>query len=349
MKKMIVFSTALFLSILSNATIHYVNNTPGQDADFTSLPAAITAATAGDTIYVQPSLTSYGDITINKQLFIIGAGHKPEFSAYSSTVGGITFVSGSDGTFLKSLKSAGIFGAMWNTSNNVVVSGCLVIAQNPTSFNQGTWNNWTFEGNIFSSQTNGINLGSFGSNMIFRNNIFHTFAGSNIVGYCQPGYLFENNIFMCTDNSNFNAALSNSNGVILRNNIFYTTTSTGNNVANGCSSCTWENNVTYNPNLEFTDLPGTGNLDNTNPDFVSVPLLNIAFDYSKDYHLNPTSPLVNAATDGGDIGIYGGIYNFRKEGFDNTLPRIKSVTVLSATSPPGGVLQINLKAAAAGN
>jgi hypothetical protein len=349
MKKLLVLSIALFVACVSHGTIHIVNNTVGQDADFNSLSAAITAATAGDSIYVQPSATTYGDIVINKQLFILGAGHNPEFSNYASTLGVVTFQSGSSGTILKGFAIFMLVGTIYNTSNDVVISGCWVNAQNPTYFSQGTWNNWTFEGNIFMSQSNGINLSSLGSNIVFRNNILHTFGGSNIVGYCSPGFVFENNIFMCTDNTNFNAALNLSNGVVLRNNIFYTTTTTGTNVANSCNSCTWENNVTYNPNLEFTDLPGTNNLNNTNPDFINVPLLNISFSYAKDYHLNTGSPLIGTASDGGDIGLYGGIYEFRMEGIDNTLPRIINVTPLTATAPPGGVLQVNLKAAAAGN
>ncbi len=349
MKKIIALSTAILVALISNATIHIVNNTIGQDADFTSIVSAVSAATAGDTLYIQPSATTYGDVSINKQLFILGAGHNPEFSIYASTLGVVTFQSGSSGTILKGCAIYMLFGTIYNTSNDVIVSGCWISAQNPTNFSQGTWNNWTFEGNIFTSQSNGINMSSFGSNIVFRNNILHTFAGGQIFSNSSNNQLFENNIFMCTDNTTFNSLLSNSNGAILRNNIILTTIAQGTNVANGCTSCVWENNVTYNPYISFADLPGTNNLNNTNPDFVNVPLVNVNFSYTKDYHLNPGSPLIGVGTDGSEIGLYGGVYPFRNDGIDNTLPRIKTVTPLTSTAPPGGVLQVNLKAAAAGN
>ena len=59
-----------------NATIITVSNRTGQmDVDYSSLPDAITNASAGDTLYVHGSPFSYGDITIDKKLHIIGPGY----------------------------------------------------------------------------------------------------------------------------------------------------------------------------------------------------------------------------------------------------------------------------------
>jgi hypothetical protein len=349
MNRLITFFIVLASVLNANAAIHIVNNSPGQSADFTGVQAAINAAAVGDSIYIQPSLTSYGDVSVNKQVVILGAGHNPEFSNYASTLGIVTFQNGSTGAILKGC-SVWIVNTSGNhTANNIVISGCKIDAQGPFGIAGGTFANWLIEGNIISSQSNGINVAEFDAGTVFRNNILFTYAGSNIVSYGSSATLFENNLMMCVSNPSFSSAFANSNNVIARNNVIYVTPASGTNAATGCNNCTWENNATYNPNVTLDALPGAGNLDNTNPDFINVPLLNPSFNYLNNYQLNVNSPLLTAATDGGEIGIYGGVFEFRMGGEDNTLPRIKSVTPLTATAPPGGVLQINLKAAAAGN
>lgn len=63
---------AAFISS-SFATVHVVNNAgPG---DFPSVTAAVTAAAAGDTLYLVGSPTSYGNITLTKRLTLIGPGY----------------------------------------------------------------------------------------------------------------------------------------------------------------------------------------------------------------------------------------------------------------------------------
>ncbi|MEQ8561157.1 MAG: hypothetical protein RID18_06585, partial [Cytophagales bacterium] len=52
---------------VSNADIIRVNNNSGISADYASLQQAIDSANTGDTIYLEPSSTNYGNININKQ------------------------------------------------------------------------------------------------------------------------------------------------------------------------------------------------------------------------------------------------------------------------------------------
>lgn len=348
--KHFAISLYLFLSAaLAGATVHSVSNAAGDVTDFSNLTDAITAASNGDTIYVQPSLTSYGNIVLDKQLFILGPGHNPAFSDFSANVGYITFISGSSGSVIKGLTIAGITGSTWHTATNIYIANNRITAQNPLFLPTGTWTNWIFEGNVIASQTNGINCQVLGEGLIFRNNILHTFAGSNVMANAGAGSLFEHNLFMITSNTVAAKVFANSQGVVARNNIIYVTPTTVENLSNGCTSCSWENNATYNPNTTVPDLPGTTNLNNTNPDFVNVTLLSPDFNYSYDYHLNPTSPLTTGGSDGGEIGFYGGVFAFSMTGEDQTLPRIIQVTPLVTTAPPGGVLSIHIEAAAAGN
>lgn len=333
----------------ANASVHSVSNAPGENTDFSSLQEAILASTAGDTIYVQPSAISYDNIAIDKQLFILGPGHNPDFSNYTASLGVVTFYSGSSGTILKGFTIAMLSGAGGSSANNIYIANNRITAQNPFGFGTGTWTNWIFEGNIIASQSNGINCSQFGSGVIFRNNILHTFAGSNIMGYVQPGTEFENNLFMITSNNIAAKVFTSSQGVIARNNCIYLTPTTVEDISSGCTSCVWENNATYNPSTTIPDLPGNSNLNNTNPNFVDVTLLSPDFNYAYDYHLNANSPLITGATDGGQIGLYGGVFPFSMKGIDQTLPRMIGITPLVSTAPPGGTFTIQVQAAAAGN
>jgi hypothetical protein len=73
-----------------------------------------------------------------------------------------------------------------------------------------------------------------------------------------------------------------------------------------------------------------------------------AFGYSKDFHLQNSSSGNDAATDGTDIGIYGGIFNFSMNGFDAGTPRVEDFTLTSPSAPAGGTITIHLKAHGSG-
>ncbi|MFZ4772098.1 MAG: hypothetical protein ACOYLO_18085 [Ferruginibacter sp.] len=80
MKTPLLLSFALlaffcFSTSTSFAKIWRVNNRTNIAADFTTAQAAHDGATAGDTIYFEPSPDNYGDIVLSKQLVIIGTGY----------------------------------------------------------------------------------------------------------------------------------------------------------------------------------------------------------------------------------------------------------------------------------
>ena len=64
-----------FLSTPVNAKIWRVNNRSGMAADFTTAQAAHNGSTAGDTVYFEPSATTYGDLTATKKLILVGPGY----------------------------------------------------------------------------------------------------------------------------------------------------------------------------------------------------------------------------------------------------------------------------------
>ena len=77
MKKIKLLISMLLLVNFSYATILNVDNNPNRPSGyFESLPLAINTASTGDTIYVYPSNTSYGTITITKELHLFGSGYQ---------------------------------------------------------------------------------------------------------------------------------------------------------------------------------------------------------------------------------------------------------------------------------
>ena len=65
MKNLLLLSCLLFTSLLQ-AKVLTVSNRSGNSAQYETVPAAIAAAAAGDTIYIHGSETSYGNIIIDK-------------------------------------------------------------------------------------------------------------------------------------------------------------------------------------------------------------------------------------------------------------------------------------------
>ena len=74
MRKTIVTLVALCAAMAVNATVLRVSNVSGSTAPYSTVQAALDAAVEGDTIMLDASGTSYGTITINKRIALIGPG-----------------------------------------------------------------------------------------------------------------------------------------------------------------------------------------------------------------------------------------------------------------------------------
>src|SRR5690554_5272223 len=111
MKRSFLFIFSVIIgSSFVNAQSWRVNNIPGIDVDFTTLAAAVTASSAGDTIYVESSPNNYtGSVSVNKRLTIFGTGyflsdtanHNTQWNQNLSNITGtITMAPGSSGSIL---------------------------------------------------------------------------------------------------------------------------------------------------------------------------------------------------------------------------------------------------------
>ena len=76
-RRWILFVVAIFSYSISTAKIWRVNNNPGTIADFTSAQSANdnVGVLAGDSIHLEPSVTSYGDLTCTKRLVWFSIGN----------------------------------------------------------------------------------------------------------------------------------------------------------------------------------------------------------------------------------------------------------------------------------
>src|SRR5690348_3604854 len=82
---------ALSLALNSFATVITVDNNANSPGQYSGLQTAINSAAPGDTLYVSGSVTSYGNVTINRRLTVIGTGYNPlKQMPLVSTVGTIT-------------------------------------------------------------------------------------------------------------------------------------------------------------------------------------------------------------------------------------------------------------------
>lgn len=348
MKKLYIFLSLTLMSLYGQSTIITVNNEIGSSADYVDVVSAITVATNGDTIYIQPSQISYGSFTLSKSLVLMGAGHNPSFSPYNSQIGQITFAANSGGSIIKGLNIASITNNQ-ATINNVVFSGCRIYSSsgNPFLFQTATLNNWIFEGCTIENVTiGGFDFSNMDANLILRNNYIFAAQVSIILSAVPSGTLIDHNVIVNIDNSTFYGPVLGNN-VTISNNIIITQASNNNGLTTYCGTCSFNNNILYaqNGGGQFPAAPG--NLVNVNPQFESMSQ---AYGYSYDYNLNLNSSSLgnNAATDGTDIGLYGGIGIFSPIGIDSGSPHINTFTLGSSTAPQGGTITIHLNASGSG-
>ncbi|MEO9022508.1 MAG: hypothetical protein ABI237_08275 [Ginsengibacter sp.] len=333
MKKIFTFCALLFIvSQNANAKIWRVNNNLGINADFTDLPAAVTAAAAGDTLMVEASATSYSGPTLTKKLIIIGTGYyftdavpnpKTQANINVANIGAVTFDPGCAGSVVEGCTTSSIF---LNESNvtlqrDNVTDAYVYIAQEDNS----VCNNDTIRQNVIYGLRAGTPTGK-ATNLLVYNNIFIGSAMqasnvNNISGY------FINNDFM------YGGALSCEN-FTFQNNIFVQAS-----FGSYLSSNSFFNNIADN-----TGIPtGNGNQLSVNLDKVFVGYSSgTGFSSDGRYKLKAGSPAIGAGKLNGvtvDCGAFGDSAPYVLSG----IPSIPSIYVLTVpTSVPSGATSMNI-------
>ncbi len=230
---LLFIAVLLMLTQPTQAKIWRVNNTTAVNADFTSLVTAVAnvSVLSGDTIHVEPSATTYGNITLAKNLVVIGNGYLLtgtgsnaglQENTLTSMVSSFTFGSGSAGTRIIGIEVTSTFLAFssgYSGNVNLTFEKCRLnnslsftagstysnISIRKCLFNNGlnltstaTLNNFTIENCILNSNLYWLNTNTAGTGNVFRNNVFKT--GSDVQ---LTAFYVANNIFLCGSNSTF--------------------------------------------------------------------------------------------------------------------------------------------------
>ncbi|MEI6090018.1 MAG: right-handed parallel beta-helix repeat-containing protein [bacterium] len=301
MKKIIIIIAIAVITFLSQTqfgSICYaktitLSNSTGDIAMYNNLQTAINSADAGDLIYIFPSPTNYGSITINKKLTLIGAGYYSKISSITN----INFDANSSNSQLYGLNITGNCTLSSGTDSNYVINRCLIYGTLTLKGENVIINNCLFQ--TYQHGT-GIIINN-AENIIISNNIFNTqlsSAGYQISTSNKYSVLIENNIFLASSASQI--MFSSVANAEINNNIFYKVKPLG------LSNCSVNNNIVFNGTdaLPYGDNSGENNINAKDPEFVDMQGLTY-FTFTGDYHLKDSSPGKNAGLDSTDIGIYG--------------------------------------------
>lgn len=338
MKNIATLIISCSFSLLASATVLTVNNSSTSPGQYTSLQTAINAASAGDTLYVHGSSTSYGNVNVKKQLTFIGTGHNPnKTNPLVAQIGNMQLdtlanTSGASGTRIIGFSIAAVFGYNMNNggSKNILIRRNYFTAGSTKITVTGK--NWIIENNIIEHDLININNNT---NTIIRNNIFDN---SSIQLSNQPTVLISNNVFL--GGIPFTALNLVSNALVV-NNIFSGTAPEGTNADNNV----FNNNITYktiDDTIPSGTNTGNGNFIAMDPLFTNVPAN--TFSYSYDFSLSATSPGKNAGTDATDVGIFGGVTPFVDMTGAPAIPQMKSISILNPVIPAGDSLRVVIKA-----
>lgn len=322
---------------------------------FTDFVEAVTAAQAGDKIYLSGGSFSYtGGLVIDKELHFIGAGIHPDSSQTTgvTTLNGVTVnepmyiltsASGSSFTGIRFTRSqwdgsSNTTSVQFGTSNandaptGIVFQRCwfqrhlaLGHANTPAAATNTIIDECLFMGNLVGESHTATVTRS-----IFNQGIFNFWAG---------GLLLENCVVMNGVQNTYNAIIRN---CYLR--------SSGNGYCTyGCANCIIENNITPN-NWITSSSPGavlTNNLELVDASTFFVSEDNGYYEVTDDIHLAAGSPGIGYGTDGTDVGIYGTSSPYKPGGVPYN-PHYRNAVIAPATNSNGD-LPVNIRVAAQPN
>lgn len=352
MKKLIFLLAFVVIANATFAVVRTVSNDPNNPAQYNTVQAALNASNHGDTIYVNGSQFTYPNFQVNRRVVLIGAGYNVSNQLnLNTTVSLITLfkdtgVNDASGTVIMGFYVAcQVYLAGGSLPvNNIRMTRNTLANCSPSVRIEGASNNWTIYNNIIRY----IEVDPAATNVIIQNNIIT----SNISGGNQSSVIIDHNIFQ-------GQGLSNIRFATVTNNIFVR--NAGNCIDGGVQFNTFNNNLsilsTVGPTAPTNSFLGGPNSGASN--FVAVdPLFeNVAnfdsYNAANNYRLKSTSTVRNAATDGSDLGIYGGAYPFPSggapgSGYDTSplppIPQITAVNILNSSLQPGAQLQVNVQA-----
>ena len=324
-KLSLLVTALLFIYQVNAQNILTVDNSEGANAQYNSLQSAISAASAGDTIYVHPSITNYGEIVINKELTLIGFGHSdPDKRTYITNA---NFSSNSSNSVISGFYiTTSIFTTSADQLSNLTIENNFIASY--LYFNNGGADNVIIRGNIINSIGNNNNTGNNYTNTIISNNIIT----SAFYVYNHDSTTIKNNILSNTNGSRQIVNNNNTTGTLtVQNNIIYRHYSRALDV--NSAGVKYEYCLAYNRSSgSLSDLDGDNNLNNQNPLFIEDNE-NAVFSVTDDYHLQDGSPAIGAGVNGENIGLYDSTpFIFNNNGYSHGIPTVKITNITDRIS-----------------
>lgn len=311
-------ATLLALTVNLTAAKWRVNNLPGTDAHFTTLQAAHNASyvNAGDTIYLEASAGSYGNLTATKRLVIIGTGYflnqnaNTQANQASSTVENIVFNSGSGGSILSGCT---IEGTIKIKASNLVIERnficCPINSTNISILFDAPTNNTIIRNNYirpYSAPTTSystalIQTDAASNNVIIKGNYLETRSTNS--------WIYAINV-----SSNFSGEISNN---VIDGRVSISNATFNNNIQ--VSGAFSYSSSFVNNNIGNSTQFGTINGNQQNVDMASVFLNTGSADGR--WQLKEGSPAIGAGVGGVDCGMYGGDFPYKLSG----LPAVPAI------------------------
>ena len=331
---------AFLISLQASATIRRVNNNtgvltapaaPNTIPVYTTAQAAHDASSNGDTIHIEPSGISYGNLNITKRVIVIGNGYflgpltanfNPGLQALtgSSILGNVNFAGGSDNSeMMGSTVTGNVFIGSHATLGPQATNNIIFKRNSITSIYLYTTNN----SQVIQNYINGFIYGQNGNatqNFNISNNIIFYGVDMNL----DDQGIFQHNVSSIVAGYQFNVYNS-----IVRNNIVVVTPGTLN-----ATGSTVENNMS-NGTL-FGVLNGNQNSVTMTNVFEDLSNASPTFTEDNRFRLKAASPAIGSGFGSADMGAFGGSFPYIVSGIPNvpTIYRLTvNATVTSTTMP----------------
>lgn len=270
----------------------------------TDLAAAMTAAQAGDKLYLSGgTFSAVGPFVVDKPLHFIGAGIHPDSSSVTLPTT-INITGGGDAHFNITTPGSGstFTGIIFNSAGGFIY-GTSAADDDPTGlvfqrcefmkylylgFAEGSTSSSTFDECVFRGELQG----RAGQAVITRS----VFDGATINLFRPSGLFLKNSVVL-------NARLQNSTSANVQNCVFtYNGAPLWQVSGVNISNCLITGSTLYSNSSANTE---TNIIYGVAPSAMFVNETSNTFQYSDDLHLAPGSGGIGAGNDGNDIGLHG--------------------------------------------
>lgn len=327
---LVLFSLLLALFIAYNNTelnakIYRLNNSQKIPSDFKDITSAMNAIKSGDTLYVEGSSESYGNLVVDKKIIFIGAGYNfiendiSNVHTKSAIFNNLIIEKNSDGSKLISLVFSSDSSSNQNVyvrSNNITIRNCL-FKRNLDILLDSNIFNFAFIQNYTNESIKSLSTAKLENILIANNIVMHSIKFPT-----KSSIIITNNIVRKIITAN-NSTITNN--IQLDSNSTKTFTA-GFSGSNNLYKSNVSNNIDkYAPNPE-TNLLGVkmeSVFEYFDADYSSIR--------DNIWNIKDSSPAKHIGSDGTECGIFGGSTPYKLSGLP-PIPIVKDIYIDNSAS-----------------